>query len=436
MSTDIWQLIPMGELAATIRNAIVGGPFGSNLVSRDYTVEGVPVIRGQNMGERWVGGEFVFVSDEKASELGANLAKPGDLVFTQRGTLGQVALVPKTSWPKYLISQSQMKASVDPEKADALFLYYYFSSEEQRQWIFANATQTGVPHINLGTLRKHPVRLPPLTEQCAIAGVLGALDNKIEANRRTSQKLEKVARAIFHAWFVDFEPVKAKVVGTRSFPGISQEVFDALPTRLVESELGPVPEGWAMMPLDEVMEVNPSRRLAKGIPAPYLDMAQMPTDGHAPTSWSEREPSSGARFMNGDTLVARITPCLENGKTAFVDFLDEGQVACGSTEYIVLRPKPPIPNLYAYLLARTPEFRTFAIQHMTGSSGRQRVPFGALSKFNVAVAPASVMQAFGEAVEPLFSRSSASVRESRALAALRDYLLPKLLSGEVRVGEI
>lgn len=312
------------------------------------------------------------------------------------------------------------------------FLMYALSVAD----IAGHLTGSAMPKLTQGNLNRIPVIAPALQEQRAITGVLGALDDKIESNRRTSRKLEKVARAIFRAWFVDFEPVKAKASGARSFSGMYQSVFDSLPTRFIESKLGLVPEGWEMLPLDEAMDVNPSRRLAKAIPAPYLDMAQMPTDGHAPTSWSEREPSSGARFMNGDTLVARITPCLENGKTAFVDFLDEGQVACGSTEYIVLRPKPPMPNLYAYLLARTPEFRTFAIQHMTGSSGRQRVPFGALSKFNVAVAPASVMQAFGEAVEPLFSRSSASVRESRALAALRDYLLPKLLSGEVRVGEI
>ena len=137
--------------------------------------------------------------------------------------------------------------------------------------------------------------------------------------------------------------------------------------------------------------------------------------------------------MNGDTLVARITPCLENGKTAFVDFLETGQVGWGSTEYIVLRPKPPLPDEFAYCLARGTEFRDFAIQSMTGSSGRQRVPAEALSHFRMVTAPKPVAEQFGRTIKPLFARASAATTEGRTLAALRDTLLPKLISGALRV---
>lgn len=139
------------------------------------------------------------------------------------------------------------------------------------------------------------------------------------------------------------------------------------------------------------------------------------------------------RFANGDTLVARITPCLENGKTAFVDFLEAGKVGWGSTEYIVLRAKPPLPHEFAYCLARSTEFRDFAIQRMTGSSGRQRVPAESLSHFRVIVAPKLVAELFGRLIKPLFARSSAASKEGRTLAAMRDKLLPKLISGELRV---
>lgn len=137
--------------------------------------------------------------------------------------------------------------------------------------------------------------------------------------------------------------------------------------------------------------------------------------------------------MNGDTLVARITPCLENGKTAFVDFLDDGQIAWGSTEYIVLRPKPPLPPVFAYCLARTGEFRDFAIQNMTGTSGRQRVAPTAMDHFQIAMPSESAAVCFGEIVHPVFNCIRAGMDESRKLAVMRDYLLPKLLSGEVRV---
>src|SRR3990172_2195549 len=118
-----WRVVTVGEIASSGRNALVGGPFGSNLVSRDYVSQGVPVIRGQNMEERWVSGEFVYVTREKAESLTANLARPGDIVLTQRGTLGQVAVVPQQPFEHYLVSQSQMKLTVDRKKADPLFFY-------------------------------------------------------------------------------------------------------------------------------------------------------------------------------------------------------------------------------------------------------------------------------------------------------------------------
>jgi type I restriction enzyme S subunit len=246
-----------------------------------------------------------------------------------------------------------------------------------------------------------------------------------------SRTLEEIARALFTSWFVDFDPVRAKAEGWD--PGLPKPIADLFPDRMVDSELGEIPEGWEVAPLTEIVDVNPTRSLQKGAMAPYLDMANMPTTGHTPDQVVEREFGSGMRFINGDTLVARITPCLENGKTAFVDFLQDDQVGWGSTEYIVLRPKPPLSEEYAYCLARSADFRKFAIQSMTGTSGRQRVPAESLAHFQVAVPPRPIAEAFGRAVKPRFLRSSAAVRESRTLAALRDALLPKLISGELRV---
>lgn len=182
-----------------------------------------------------------------------------------------------------------------------------------------------------------------------------------------------------------------------------------------------------------MIDVNPFRALRKGEVAPYLDMANMPTQGHSPDVLVDRPFGSGMRFANGDTLVARITPCLENGKTAFVDFLESGQVGWGSTEYIVLQPKPPLPAEFAYCLARGAEFRDFAIQSMTGSSGRQRVPAESLSHFRVVATPKTIAELFGRLIKPFFAGASAATQESRTLAALRDTLLPKLISGELRV---
>ncbi|KAB2930083.1 MAG: restriction endonuclease subunit S [Leptonema illini] len=432
-----WKYVTVNDVAAPTRNAIVGGPFGSDLVSRDYTATGVPVIRGQNMGARWISGPFVFVSEIKSQSLAANLACPGDIVFTQRGTLGQVSLVPESSYRSYLISQSQMKLTVNPAVADPLFIYYLFISDEQQNYIRQHAIQTGVPHTNLGILRSTPIPLPPLDEQRAIAHILGTLDDKIELNRRMSQTLEEMARALFQSWFVDFDPVHAKAEGRwkkgQTLAGMPPEMWDLWPDSFEESELGPIPKGWSVGRLGDCIDLNPTRSLRKGEVAPYLDMANMPTQGHTPDDVVPRAFGSGMKFVNGDTLMARITPCLENGKTAFVDFLNEGQVGWGSTEYIVLRPRMPMPAEFAYCLARSSSFRDFAIQSMTGSSGRQRVPSEALSKYPLVIPRSDGLGLFGKYARVLLERGSKAVVEARKLSNLRDTLLPKLISGELRV---
>jgi type I restriction enzyme, S subunit len=210
-----WEDLSVADLAAQQKNAVVGGPFGSNLVLKDYVRAGVPVIRGQNLAVgKWVGGDFVFVSEDKADALSANVARPGDLVFTQRGNAvlngGQVAIVPSGSYPRYVISQSQMKLTVDSTKVDREFLLYVFKSKEHQDYLRTNAIVVGVPHTNLRLLKDYLIRLPSLSVQRLIATILGTLDDKIELNRRMNQTLEAMAQAIFKSWFVDFEPVKAK----------------------------------------------------------------------------------------------------------------------------------------------------------------------------------------------------------------------------------
>ena len=195
MIPENWDSTTVREIASPIRNAIVGGPFGSNLVSTDYVDDGIPVVRGQNMGSRFVSGRFVFVSQAKGASLEANLARAGDLVFTQRGTLGQVSLVPDQPYDRYLISQSQMKLTVNREAADPLFFYYVFNSDMQQEVIRQNTVQTGVPHINLGILRDLPVQKPPPAEQEAIAEALSDADALIESLEQLLTKKRQIKKA-------------------------------------------------------------------------------------------------------------------------------------------------------------------------------------------------------------------------------------------------
>ena len=208
-----WDGSTVRAIASSTRNAIVGGPFGSDLVSKDYVAHGVPVIRGQNMSSRWVSGSFVFVTPMKAKSLEANLAHPGDIVFTQRGTLGQVSLVPDKTFSAYLVSQSQMKLSVNRKVADPLFLYYFFTSYEQQKSIQGRTIQTGVPHINLGILCEIPVRLPPLAEQGAIAEALSDVDGLLAALEALIAKKRAIKQAA----------MQQLLTGKTRLPGFSGE---------------------------------------------------------------------------------------------------------------------------------------------------------------------------------------------------------------------
>ena len=368
----------------------------------------------------------VYGSNGIIGFAGETNADPNTIVVGRVGTYcGSLHYSGRICW----VTDNAVRANAIDEN-DVRFLFYLLRTLRLNDW----RAGSGQPLLNQTILSSIPVVVPDPKEQRAIAHVLGTLDDKIGLNRRMNETLETMARALFKSWFVDFDPVRAKLVGGGT--GLPQELAALFPSELVDSEAGDIPEGWTVKALEDIMEINPPRRLRKAQTAPYLDMANMPTKVHAPTVWIERPFGSGVRFVNGDTLLARITPCLENGKTAYVDFLEADQVGWGSTEYIVLRPKSPLPSEFGYFLARSSGFREFAIQCMTGSSGRQRVPVQALSQYRVAVPPESVAENFGRLVRPLVRRASDAVRETRVLSALRDTLLPKLISGEVRVNHV
>ncbi len=419
-----WQLMTLRTANVTLIDCDHRTPPAAN---DGYPYVAIPQMQG---GRIELGGAR-RISQEHYLEW-TRKAKPStnDVVLSRRCNPGETAVAPPGA--EFALGQNLVLLRADGTKVYPPFLRWLARGPEWWEQISKfNNVGAVFDSLRCADVPKFEMRIPPLPEQRAIAHILGTLDDKIELNRRMSETLEAMARALFKSWFVDFDPVRAKAEGRD--PGLPKPLADLFPARLVDSELGEIPEGWEVAPLPEVVNVNPKRALPKGVAAPYLDMANMPTHGHSADEVVDRAFGSGMRFINGDTLVARITPCLENGKTAFVDFLEDDKVGWGSTEYIVLRPKAPLPEEYAYCLARSPEFREFAIQSMTGTSGRQRVPAESLAHFQVAVPPRTIAEAFDRAVKPRLARASAAVRESRTLSALRNALLPKLMSGELQV---
>jgi type I restriction enzyme S subunit len=349
----------------------------------------------------------------------------GDVILTREAPLGEVGYVDFDD--TVFLGQRLMQYRANPALLEPRFLLYSFLSKDlQNQFGAHEGSGSTVSHIRVGDCSKFQFSLPPLAEQKAIAAVLGTLDDKIELNRRMNATLEAMAQAIYQSWFVDFDPVRINAEG-----GDTRPVDALFPDSFEDSAIGEVPKGWQVCPMSKVIEVNPKRVLKKGSMAPYLDMKNLPTQGHSADEVIVREFSSGTKFQNGDTLLARITPCLENGKTGFVDFLDDGQVGWGSTEFITLAPKPPLPPQFGYLLARSDSLRAHAIQNMVGTSGRQRVPYECFDNYFLAVPSPEVARRFDVVTAPLMAKIKANSDQSRTLATLRDTLLPKLLSSEL-----
>jgi type I restriction enzyme, S subunit len=408
MAVDEWIRYTVSEIASQERNALVGGPFGSNLVTKDYVSSGIPVIRGQNMGfGRWVDGEFAFVTTEKAESLSANIARPGDLVFTQRGTLGQVAIVPSNRFHRYVVSQSQMKLTVDPTKVDANYLYYVFRSDKQQDYIRRNTIQTGVPHTNLGLLRETPLSLPSLSTQKAIAHILGTLDDKIELNRRMNETLEAIARAIFKSWFVDFEPI----------PGIGpHEEWE-------ESPVGKIPQGWIMGILEDIVEILDSKRI--------------------PLSKKEREVRKGKYPYYGaasivdyvdDHLFEGVHVLMSEDGANVVD--DQGfpllQYVWGqfwvNNHAHVLRGKDGISTEYVFLLLK----QTNA-SHMVTGAVQPKINQKNMKQLPAIIPTGKASETFSDFISTFFDRIRLNADQITVLSEMRDTLLPRLLSGELRI---
>jgi len=301
--------------------------------------------------------------------------------------------------------------TADPEKADTRFVKYLFDAVLKMR--FRSFTQ-GAAQDNLSQEKllsiKFPV--PELRVQRRTADILAAYDDLIENNRRRIALLEEAARMLYCDWFVRFR-----------FPGHEHlNIIDGLP------------EGWEHLPASQAFEVNPTTPRNDDGEITYVPMASLSETGMLVdrAQFKRRQVATSVRFRAADTLFARITPCLENGKTGFVHFLASDEIACGSTEFIVLRGHR-VSNFFVYLTSRQDTFRENAIKSMIGSSGRQRVQPSCFDRYLVPVPPSVLGSLFDDAVGPMFEQISKLDQQNQKLGQARDLLLPRLMNGEIAV---
>ena len=248
--------------------------------------------------------------------------------------------------------------------------------------------------------------------QTQIVNILSAYDDLIENNQKQIKLLEEAAQRLYKEWFVDLH-----------FPGHEN-------TKIVDG----VPEGWNWCKLEDAIQLDPKvtltkERMKQFIPMSALSTASMVLDE---SQFTETTSNSGSKFQNGDTLLARITPCLENGKTAYVFGIKSDEGAVGSTEYIVMRAKT-INSYMVYLLARTDDFRQSAINSMSGSDGRQRVKSDKLKMLDYLHPTSELVEKFENVEKPIFEKIYRLSKQMQQAKQARDLLLPKLMSGEVEV---
>ena len=421
--------VTIGQVLEEYGGDIQTGPFGTKLKAAEYAAEGVPLV---SVGEIGYGRLRIHAKTPRVDEsvtdrMPEYLLETGDIVFARKGAVDRSALVlaEQAGW---FLGSDGIRVRF-PSVCDAKFVSYQLLESRHRQWILQHAAGTTMPSLNEGIIQEIPITLPSLDEQRAIAAVLGALDDKIEQNRRTARTLERLARAIFRAWFVDFEPVKAKAEGATSFPSMPQEICDALPTRFVESEIGPVPEGWEVKALDEVADFLNGLVLQKypprgdGTDLPVIKIAQLREGSTEGANASNDAVDEKYKIQDGDLLFSW-------SGTLEAVFWFGGAGALNQHLFKVNSSDYPQWLVYEWIQQHLPEFRLIAASKATTMGHIKR---GHLSQAMVAVPTPAFLERSNQLLVPLFEMHATAKLEFRKLAEMRDYLLPKLLSGEVRV---
>ncbi|MFB2920222.1 MULTISPECIES: restriction endonuclease subunit S [Aerosakkonema] len=420
MKAKYWPIVRLDDIKAQKKYALNCGPFGSKLVSRDYIADGVPVIRGTNLtGDSCFSFDnFVFVSEEKANELMPNNAHPGDLIFTQRGTLGQVGIIPKNcSYKRFVVSQSQMKLTVDEAKAVPYFLYCYFRTPSTIKTIHNLAISSGVPHINLDILRNFQVLLPRLAIQRKIAAILSAYDDLIENNTRRIKILEEMARSLYREWFVNFR-----------FPGHQQ-------VKMIDSELGLIPEGWEFKKLTELglLKRGKSKHRPRNDPSlyggkyPFIQTGEVKSALLYITNYEQTYNEKGlaqSKLWEPRTLL--ITIAANIAETAIITMS-----ACFPDSIVgfVADFNQVTPELIKYQIDELKQ----KMQNFSRGTAQDNLSLDKLEVFDFLVPAKNIFDLFNQHTEPLFLQIKNLTIKNNNLRHTRDLLLPKLISGEIDV---
>ncbi len=427
--TDAWEKIPFSQLLAEpVRNGIYK--------KKEFHGRGVKIV---NMGELFANPRLRNVNMRRVEltdrEKHRASVLEGDLLFARRSLVAEGAgkcCVVLEVGESTSFESSIIRARPDPNKAAPLFLYYYFNSPYGLHGLDSIRRHVAVAGITGTDLAQLEIPLPPLSEQRAIAHVLGTLDDKIELNRRMNETLEEMARALFRSWFVDFEPVRAKMEGRwrrgESLPGLPAEHYDLFPDGLVPSELGEIPEGWEVKELDSIASFLNGLALQKYRPGngptlPVIKIAQLRVGNTVGADLASQDLPPQYVVHDGDVLFSWSGSLLLEVWTGGDGALNQHLFKVTSEEY-------PQWFFYHWVGRHLQEFRDIAADKATTMGHIQRRH---LREAATLVPDAAALEAMNRTMRPLMDLSLALKLESRSLATQRDALLPRLVSGEMGV---
>ena len=395
---------------AEVIEEISMGPFGSNIKVDNFIDSGVPVLNGSNLqGFKLNEDSFNYVSQEKADSLGKANAHRGDVVITHRGTLGQIIYIPEDSkYEQYVISQSQFRLKLNKEIIRPDFFVYFFHTRLGQHRILMNASQVGVPALArpTSTFKEVLVPVPPIDVQSKVMDILHSLDDKIEVNRRINDNLEQQAQALFKSWFVDFEPFRDG--------------------EFVESELGIIPKGWRVGTLNEIAEITMGTS-PSGTSYNTIGTGDVFYQGRA--EFGFRFPrrnmytTEAKRFAEVDSVLVSV-------RAPVGDINVAEERCCIGRGLASVKSKSNYNSYILYLMqSLKPVFDRFNGEGTVFGSINKK----AFEEIQIIIPEEKVIAVFNPIINCMDAQIRINEQESRRLAELRDTLLPKLMSGEIKV---
>lgn len=421
-----WNRLRVSDLILSKQLFIGDGYRAKN---EELSAGGLPFARGGNINNGFRFDDADGFPTEKLARVGNKVSQPGDVVFTSKGTVGRFAFVTQDT-PQFVYSpQLCFWRSLNLGAIHPRFLYYWMFGSEFFGQFKGVAGQTDMAeYVSLTDQRRMHITLPPLPEQKAIARILGSLDDKIELNRRMNATLENLAQTLFRAWFVDFEPVKA--AGLQPV-GMDTETVALFPSEFEDSSLGPIPKGWKIESLDSVATFVNGLALQKYRPKegenrlPVIKIAQLKRGVADENEWATSQLDPAYIVQDGDMLFSW------SGSLEIVLWAGGGG-SLNQHLFKVTSENYPQWFYYFWTSYHLPEFRNIAADKATTMGHIQRRH---LTEAKVLVPPTKLLRRVSNFFTPILKRQLVNRLESRTLAQLRDSLLPRLISGELRVPE-